>query len=254
MAGLSRCLVGALLVVTGRVVPPSNTRPHDQLFRPSQPSAKPCYCVYHSYWTLNQAPVAVAIAPIPAKLAADAGAALRSAQKDQHLIMGTSLPWPLPHISLVSDSHFDALRMEPKRKASASRLKQKMGHSERQYELVSAACPDRKYRLFVRQSIANQDVFSVGLTLIQSDGDLVLCRYNSGHHGHRNILEKTKLPPACHQHIMTHRYIAAGLESKGFAVLRTEYNSVEGALTLMVHECNILNVLQHDPQAKLFPP
>lgn len=166
--------------------------------------------------------------------------------------MSSTIPWPLPHLSLLTDAIFDALRTEPKRKATASRIKEKMGHAEQQFELAADACSSRRYRLFVRQSISNSDVFSVGLTLILPEGDIILCRYNSGHHGHKNILEKVKIPPACHQHIMTQRYVAAGLEHRGFAVLRTEYTSVEGALALLVTECNVQNVTKHDPQAKLF--
>lgn len=159
---------------------------------------------------------------------------------------------PLPHISLVSDAIFDALRAEPKRKASSTREKEKAGHKERQYELVAVAHPGRRYRLFLRQSASNPGVFSVGLTLIMPDGDWVLCRYNSGHHGHRNILEKEKIPPTCHQHLLTHRYIAAGLEAKGYAVARSEYNSFEGALELLVIECGVENVLKYDPLNQLF--
>lgn len=166
--------------------------------------------------------------------------------------MSSSIPWPLPHVGLLTDSILNALRTEPKRKASSSRIKEKMGHSEQQYELVADALPERRYRLFVRQSLSNSGVFSVGLTLILPDGDLILCRYNSGHHGHKNILEKVKIPPACHQHLMTQRYIVAGLEHRGFAVLRTEYTSVDGALALLVKECNVLNVLKYEPQTKLF--
>ena len=163
------------------------------------------------------------------------------------------IPWPLPHISLVTDLQLDALRLEPKKKAGASREKEKMGHSGRQYELASAAESDRRYRLFVRQSLSNPDVFSVGLTLLLPAGDLILCRYNSGHHGHRNILEKVKLPPANHQHVTTQRYIAAGLDVTGFAILRTEYDSAESALALLVQECNIEGIIKLDTQAKLFP-
>lgn len=163
-----------------------------------------------------------------------------------------SIPSPLPHISLVSDEVFDALRSEPKRKASSTREKVKAGHLEQQYELVSVASPERRYRLFLRQSTSNLDVFSVGLTLIMPEGDWVLCRYNSAHHGHKNILEKEKVPMTFHQHLLTQRYIAAGLESKGYAIARSEYNSFGTALALLVKECNVENVLKFSPQQPLF--
>lgn len=162
------------------------------------------------------------------------------------------VPWPLPHISLLSDQQLDALRKEPKVKVSASRGKEKLGHTERQFELAAVKNDERRYRVFVRQSASNPDVFSVGLTLLLPENDLVLCRYNSDHHSHRNKLEKEKIPCTFHQHIATHRYIAAGLDVGGFAIIRTEYNSVDGALALLVQECNIEGVYKPDPQAKLF--
>lgn len=163
------------------------------------------------------------------------------------------IPWPLPHRSLLSDAILDALRSELKEKVSASRSKDKMGHAGRQYELAAINNAARRYRLFIRQSLSNSEVFSVGLTLMLPEGDLVLCRYNSGHHPHRNILEKVRLPAAVHQHITTQRYIVAGLDASGFAVLRSEYNSVEGALGLLTKECNIANVVKSESQSKLFP-
>lgn len=167
------------------------------------------------------------------------------------MLIANSIPWPLPHHSLLTDSQFDGLRLEPKKKAASTRLKEKMGHFENQYELASSDNPERRYRLFVRQSVSNDAVFSVGLTLILPDGDLLLCRYNSGHHGHKNILEKQKIPPTPHQHITTQRYIGAGLDKDGFAIARTEYNSAQGALALLVQECNIEGILKDDPQSKL---
>jgi hypothetical protein len=164
------------------------------------------------------------------------------------------IPWPLPHVSLLSDSHFDALRGELKRKASGTRQKEKLGNTGRQYELAATDNPDRRYRLFVRQSSSNPDVFSVGLCLSLPDGDLLLCRYNSGHHGHRNILEKEKLPCAHHQHLATARYVAAGLDIDGYAVSRSDYNSVDGALAFLVQECNIEGILKADPQMNLLAP
>lgn len=166
----------------------------------------------------------------------------------------SAIPWPLPHVSLVTDAVFDALRSEPKKKASATRPREKMGHTGRQFELVSAAQPDRHYRLYIRQSLSNVDVFSVGLCLMLPETDLLLCRYNSGHHSHRNILEKTKIKFANHQHLATARYVAAGLDTDGYAVARTDYSTVAGALAFLVKECNIEGVVKLDTQLDLLPP
>lgn len=126
-----------------------------------------------------------------------------------------NIPWPLPHTFLITDAQFDALRREPKSRTGASREKGKQGHIEKQFELTADNNPQRRYRLFVRYSQFNLRVFSIGLTLLLPENDLILCRYNSDHHGHKNILEKEKLPPSFHQHIATHRYISAELEVDG---------------------------------------
>lgn len=162
------------------------------------------------------------------------------------------IPWPFPHISLTTDAILDAARTELKHKVNSSREKNKQGHKERQFELASAENPDRRYRLFLRQSLHNMDVFSVGLSLILLDGDLILCRYNSGHHSHRNKLEAEKVPATTHQHITTQRYVHLG-NPDGYAIVRTEYVTIQGALALMVKECNIEGVLKPDPQANFFP-
>lgn len=161
------------------------------------------------------------------------------------------IPWPIPHVQLFTDAHFNALRTERKKKASGTREREKLGHVGRQYELVSAENPARRYRLFIRQSTSNPDVFSVGLCVEVSDGDILLCRYNSGHHGHRNILEKQKLPPVHHQHIATARYVAAGLNIDGFAIPRSDYNTVDGALAFLIQECNIEGILKPSTQLNL---
>jgi hypothetical protein len=102
--------------------------------------------------------------------------------------------------------------------------------------------------------MSNPDVFSVGLCLMLAEGDLLLCRYNSGHHSHRNILEKQKLSFVNHQHLATARYVAAGLDIDGYAVARIDYSTVDGALALLLEECNIDGIGKYDPQLPLLPP
>lgn len=155
--------------------------------------------------------------------------------------------WPRSDIHTLSDMELEFFRTEAKRKASGSREKAKMGHSGREFELTSELNPDRRFRLFIRQSTSNSAVFSVGLALILAGSDLRLCRYNSDHHGHRNILEKQRLPPMFHKHIATARYIAAGLDSDGFAEPATGYSTVQGALSRMLADCAIFGILA--PQA-----
>ena len=164
----------------------------------------------------------------------------------------SSPEWPLSDITALSDKELEFFRIESKRRASASREKAKMGHSGREYELTSELNPDRRFRLFIRQSTSHSGVFSVGLALILDGGDLILCRYNSGHHGHRNILEKQKLPPTFHKHIATARYIAAGLDPDGYAEATTDYSTAQGALSQMLADCAILGILAPQATEDLF--
>lgn len=142
-------------------------------------------------------------------------------------------------IYLLSDSDLDRYRSEPKKKSSSTRRKQKLGHFEQQFELVSVEDSSRQFRIFTRCSTSNEGVFSVGLVLIFPDKELVLCRYNSGHHGHRNRLEKTRVPPQNHKHITTERYIRAGLDPDGYAEPRSDYTTMQEALAKLLQECNI---------------
>lgn len=160
--------------------------------------------------------------------------------------------WPVSDISALSDKELEFFRVEIKRKASASREKAKMGHSGREYELTSELNPDRRFRLFIRQSTSNSGVFSVGLALVLEGGDLMLCRYNSAHHGHRNILEKQKLHATFHKHIATARYIAAGLDPDGYAEATTGYSTAQGALSQMLADCAILGILPTQATEDLF--
>lgn len=153
-----------------------------------------------------------------------------------------TINWPFSSIHDLTDQDLDEMRNENKIKSSFTREKTKIGHIERSYDLVAVSDRKRSYQLFTRKSITNHMVFSVGLTLVLPEKNLILCRYNGGYHGHKNILESTKLPIQSHRHITTARYIAAGLSPDGYAEIVSDYTTMEDALKIVLNICNISGI------------
>ena len=105
----------------------------------------------------------------------------------------------------LTDEYLDEMRSEPKYKVSATRSKVKGKSNEQQFECRANSSEHRVYRVFTRQNIVLPSVFSVGMTIVQTGSDLILCRYNSGHHPHRNVLERERVPATPHIHVATQR-------------------------------------------------
>lgn len=153
----------------------------------------------------------------------------------------------------MTDDELDKLRSVYKRRTAGTRRKEKGKHWEQQHDCEDAS--GQRYRVFVRWNGELSFIFSVGLTLLR-DGqdDLVLCRYNGSHHGHRNRLENTRFAAGFHIHTARANYIAAGMDPDGFAAATDRYTTVEGALRCLVADCNIHGVLQEgsSPNLDLF--
>jgi hypothetical protein len=151
-------------------------------------------------------------------------------------------------IQLLTDNDLDAMRHAPKVIVNpSSRWKIKGAHQEKSFLLRDARDATQEYRLFLRVSSTNTNVFSTGLTRVwSSDETLILVRYNGPYHPHRNILERTKVPAGCHRHLATQRYIVAGLDFDGFAEPAAGYNSVEGAFGVLCNDCNVATP-EHNP-------
>lgn len=148
----------------------------------------------------------------------------------------------------LSDFDLDAMRLVSKTIMNpAARWVTKGGHREKNFVLCDTASPAAQYRVFFRVSATRRNVFSVGLARTYSSEEvLILVRYNSGHHPHRNILERTRVPAVCHRHLATQRYIRAGLDPDGYAEPISDYNSVDGAFDCLCRDCGI-PPLKHNP-------
>lgn len=153
----------------------------------------------------------------------------------------------------LTDADLDLMRSCAKKLDNPNaRWVEKPGHRQKNLLVSAIADPTEKYRIFVRVSESNTGVFSVGLSRIfQGDEALILLRYNSAHHPHRNILEKTRVPATFHRHIATHRYIAAGLDPDGYAEEINGYNSVATALSKFLLDVGIQGQQQNPAQSVL---
>jgi hypothetical protein len=149
---------------------------------------------------------------------------------------------------LLTDEVLEAMRRTPKIIVNPrARWVPKGAHREKNFSLHDARDATQTYRLFLRVSATNQTVFSVGLARVWApEATLILARYNGPYHPHRNVLERTKVPAACHRHLATRRYIAAGLDADGYAESVSDYNCVEGAFHCLCRDCGIAS-LEHNP-------
>lgn len=145
--------------------------------------------------------------------------------------------------SHLTDADLDALRVAPKGKMSATRLKQKLAYLEQTYELESLTDSDVRYRLYRRHNPKNVQVFSVGLSVCIGGDWLMLCRYNGPYHAHKNFIERNRLEGVSHIHSATQRYVVGAAHPDGFAMETDRYSTIEGALRCILLDCNIQGIL-----------
>ncbi|WP_244826392.1 MULTISPECIES: hypothetical protein [unclassified Caballeronia] len=149
---------------------------------------------------------------------------------------------------LLTDDDLESMRHAPKSIVNkGARWVTKGGHREKNYVLHDARDMTQVYRLFLRVSLTRASAFSVGLARVWSpDATLVLVRYNGPYHGHRNVIERVKVPLGCHKHVATERYIRAGHDPDGYAESVYDYNSVEGAFDCLCRDCSV-DLLDYNP-------
>lgn len=156
-------------------------------------------------------------------------------------------------LKLLTDDDLESMRRAPKTIVNPrARWVTKGGHRERNFMLHDTRDATQSYRLFLRISLTNRSVFSAGLARVwPPEETLVLVRYNGPYHPHRNVLERSKVPPGCHRHLATHRYIAADLDPDGFAEAVSGYNSLDGAFQCLCKDCGIASLALDPLQPEL---
>lgn len=153
----------------------------------------------------------------------------------------------------ITDDQIDDLLSMPKCITNPGARWKELGRAKlKDYSVLS---DDRahKFAVFVRQSTKFANSFSVGLLWHNGEDSLVLMRCNGSSHVHENKLERETIRMVPHIHIATARYISIGKKSEGFAKPTSAYNSVEGALAVLLQRCNIRDPRHQNPaQPELF--
>lgn len=136
---------------------------------------------------------------------------------------------------LFADGELQQFRSCPKKvKNPGARWSLKPGHKQRNYNVVSLDDDNFRFRLYQRQSMADEKDFSCGLALIQPGGrSLSLVRYNGSSHAHGDILYR------CHIHKATSGALHSGKKIDSHAEETHRYHTLRGALACLVQDCAI---------------
>ena len=144
---------------------------------------------------------------------------------------------------LLTDVDIAALISEPKQLEpgyqSKLQLKAKLGHRERELDVVGAN--GSEFRLILRQSMLNILDFSAILAYSgQSSSQMFrLRRYNGKSHEHTNKIERQTFYDF-HIHFATERYQHSGLREDAFAEVTNRYGDFQGALSCLIQDCGLV--------------
>lgn len=149
---------------------------------------------------------------------------------------------------LFSDQELEQHRSCPKRvKNPGARWTDKPGHKQRNFNVVSASDDNIRFRLYLRQNLADENDFSCGLALIQPGGkSLSLIRYNGPSHPHGVIAYR------CHIHNAAADALHSGKKIDSHAEETKRYRTLEGALACLVQDCGIQGLKANHDSGDLF--
>jgi hypothetical protein len=117
---------------------------------------------------------------------------------------------------------------------------QKAKHKERNLD-VESLDGAHAFTLITRQSTMILDSYSCGLVWhATATQRVMLTRYNGSDHVHGNPLEGEEFGFLCHIHVATQRYINIGRKIEHYAAPTSRYNTLDGALKCLMHDCNIV--------------
>lgn len=152
----------------------------------------------------------------------------------------------------LTDEKIAALLDLPKRLTGWDRKapKQKAGHAEQQASVQGE--DGSSFFVFIRRNVLLSDDFSCGLVWRAPGGSPVtLARFNGSSHSHLNKLEGNRIARRCHIHMITRRYIDAGLDPDGFAVETDAYTGLRGALRALAERCKIEGLVSNQTELEL---
>lgn len=140
----------------------------------------------------------------------------------------------------LTDIEIAALTLERKSMPAGYRqritLRRRRGHRRRNLEVEGEQ--GSRFRIIIRQSVANPFDFSVGLAyhVPQTNTLFRLVRYNGRHGKHTNIIEKTSFFDY-HIHRATERYQRSGFREDSFAEPTTQFSDLHAAINCMLADC-----------------
>ena len=140
----------------------------------------------------------------------------------------------------LTEQDIAALIAEPKDVVNpGARWSEKPGHRQRNHIVRSSA---HAYRVYMRQSLFDDEDFSCGIAIVKPDGHLLtLLRYNGASHVHGDI----RL--ACHIHHATAHAIRQGKKPESDAGQTARYHTLEGALAALIEDCNLSGFKESKP-------
>jgi hypothetical protein len=151
---------------------------------------------------------------------------------------------------LLTDAEINSLIAEPKplpdNFQERLRLRHKRGHKEADLDLIGTN--ESRFRLILRQSIANHLDFSIILAYQppQSNVFFRLRRYNGKSHEHTNHLEKETFYDF-HIHYATQRYQEAGADEEVYATPTDRYSDIVTALDCLLTDCAFIIPNKYQP-------
>ncbi len=149
----------------------------------------------------------------------------------------------------ISDGELDAMRSEPKRVTNPqARWHEKPGgNQQKNFNLVAGHDDAKRFRLYLRQNLDDEQDFSCGLALVQPGGKPVsLVRYNGSSHRHGDILFH------CHIHRATEEANMAGKKIDSHAEATDGYKTLDGALACLIDDCGVEGILASHDTRDLF--
>ena len=96
-----------------------------------------------------------------------------------------------------------------------------------------------RFELRLRQATRDPLAFSAILSVLDIEGlrRFRLRRYNGRSHGHRNLIERQKLPIGFHIHQATERYQLMGCREDAYAEPTDRYGNLWDAVSCLIADC-----------------
>ena len=155
------------------------------------------------------------------------------------------------NIRLYTKAELEELRVLPKRVINpgtrwSNKPKARPAHSQRNLHAVGQQDQAIRFHIYQRQSLADENDFSCGITYLSHGGpSLTLARYNGPGHVHGAISYRP------HIHRATEEAIAAGGQPEREAEKTDRYGNLEGAFACLIEDFSLAGIAAGCDQLRL---